>query len=92
MPETYAIYLGGLAVAIIGFFVRHHFVNIYAELAKKASKDELNNVRQELRDANATHSREIDRVERSINERITSFERAMRDQIDVVIQLLRNPR
>lgn len=106
-PSTY---LGGLLIAVIGWFARKELATISQELAMKADKEAMEReiaalltqgeaLRSELRDARETRERDIERLERmydgkitamanQLQERMNGLERNLETKMDMLLKML----
>lgn len=81
MPQSdqFAYWLGGIMVAVIGFFFNRHIARVEAGLDDKANKSEILELRKELKEARETRERDMERMDRIGNERYSEL-KSMFDQ------------
>lgn len=80
-----AKWLGGLAVAVIGWFLKREIDKVGVDLANKADKDhmqrEIERLGMELKDSRDARERDIERLERAQSEKLAEFSASVRDRL-----------
>lgn len=102
-----AKFLGVLAIAVIGWFLRREIDKVGADLSNKADKDhmqrEIEGLKMELRDTRDARDRDLERVERvnaekfaeftaSVRDRLSTMERNVDTKLDMILAVMRDLR
>lgn len=87
-PEVVDVakWLAGILVLVLGWFLRHAHAQIEVGLASKADKEamsrEIESLRMELKDSRETRERELERLERMYDGKITAMAGELRSRMD----------
>lgn len=80
-----AKWLGGIALAVIAFFLRRELDKVGSDLAGKADKEhmqrEIEGLKMELKESQNARERDMERLERAQSERLSEFQAGMRDRL-----------
>lgn len=83
-----AKFLGGIAVVVIGFFMRREIDKVGADLASKADKEhmqrEIEGLKMELKETRDRRDADIERMERASAEKFAEFTASVRDRLGVM--------
>lgn len=83
-----AKFLGGIAVVVIGFFMRREIDKVGADLASKADKEhmqrEIEGLKMELKETRDRRDADIERMERASAEKFAEFTASVRDRLSVM--------